>query len=160
MTIITPHFSLEEFSCHDGSPYPSAWVDDRLRPLCETLETIRAALGHSPIVIDSGYRTLAYDQHLYDTHLAAVGNDGMVADPTSSQHPQGTAADIRHSNVPPVPFFNKILELYECDRLPHLGGIGLYPTFVHIDVRKRPGASNASRGHLAIWGGRRPSNIL
>lgn len=39
------HFPSEEFACHDGTPYPSEWVDDRLAQLKSTLEIIRAGIS-------------------------------------------------------------------------------------------------------------------
>lgn len=161
---VTQHFSVGEFDCHDGMPYPvgaidesgKTWLESRLKPLCDTLEAIRSAGGNVPIAIDSGYRTPAYDQKLYDVSP----HDGTVAPPTSSQHPQGRAADIRHPTLRPLALFSLILGLYQDGQLPMLGGLGLYPTFVHVDVRKRPGTvGGANDGHLAIWGGKRPSNI-
>lgn len=161
---VTQHFSVDEFACRDGSAYPveltdagdgRTWFEARLVPLCQMLEVIRAAAGGTSIAIDSGYRTLAYDQRLYDTHLAAAGDDGLVAPPSSSEHPRGRAADIRHGSLSASQLFNLIMSLYEAGRLPQLGGIGLYPSFVHVDVRPR---SNSGK-HLAIWGGARPSNV-
>lgn len=166
MTPVTPHFSVEEFACHDGTPYPPDHVDTCLRPLCDTLEVIREEAGGDSMFVDSGFRTVAYDRRLYDAHIAALKaqgmpDDHMVAEPTSSQHPEGTAADMKHSKLRPLALFNLILRLFAEGKLPQLGGVGLYPTFVHIDVRKRPGSSGgASDGHLAIWGGSRPSNIV
>lgn len=172
---VTSHFSVEEFLCHDGTPYPidnvedgsgvptgwvgavdSSWLQTRLTPLCLTLEAIRAAAGGGAITIDSGYRDEAYDQKIYEAHVAAVGDDGQVAPASTSIHPKGGAADIIHATMKPVALFNLIMKLYESGALPYLGGIGLYPSFVHVDVRKR--SSNGT--HLAIWGGSRPSNVV
>lgn len=164
---ITEHFSLEEFACHDGTPYPVDQVDDedpqgrtwretRLMPLCETLEAIRAAAGGDPLIIDSGYRTLEYDERLYEADRGA----GNVAPPQGSQHPKGRAADIRHPTLSPVGLRNLIGRLYADGQLPHLGGLGLYPTFVHADIAPRAGSSGgANDGHLRQWGGTRLSNI-
>jgi hypothetical protein len=168
---VTAHFDVEEFACRSGDPYPVSehdadtgdgrtWLETRLRPLCETLEMIRASAGGGTLTIDSGYRTLAYDDRLYRAHVAAVGDDGDVAPASRSQHPQGRAADITHVRLSPLALFRLILSLYEAGRLPHLGGVGLYPSFVHVDVRPRAGSKGgAFDGHLAIWGGSRPSNI-
>jgi uncharacterized protein YcbK (DUF882 family) len=158
---VTEHFDSDEFKCHEGTPYPldqadedapggGTWLETRLRPLCETLETIRAQVGR-PVTIDSGFRTVAYDQRLYDRSA----HDGLVATPQGSQHPKGRAADIKVANVAPALLHRIILDLYKAGRLPHLGGIGLYPNFVHVDVRPR-GPGN----HLAQWGGERDSNIV
>lgn len=45
---VTAHFTAEEFgqpARHGGTraPYPSRWIAGRLRPLCATLEVLRAA---------------------------------------------------------------------------------------------------------------------
>lgn len=147
--IITPHFRVEEFACKDGTPYPAEWVQSRLLPLCETLEVIREAVG-KPIRVDSGYRTLAYDQRLYDADQGA----GNVALPQGSQHPKGRAVDIRCGSLRSVQLRDLIAELFIGGKLPRLGGLGLYPTFVHVDIRDR-----GPRNHLAQWGGTRYSNI-
>lgn len=145
---VTRHFSVGEFACRDGSAYPVAeldedgrtWLETRLLPLCETLEAIREAAGATPLTVNSGYRSPAYNAKL----------SGSAKD---SQHPKGRAADIVHRTMRPLALFSLILALYEDGKLPHLGGVGLYPNFVHVDVRPRVG------GHLAVWGGKRPSNI-
>jgi hypothetical protein len=164
---VTAHFNIEEFACHDGTPYPISqsddedslgrpWITTRLTPLCNTLEVIRDAAGGESITVDSGYRTLAYDEKIYE----ASAKDGSVAPASASQHPKGRAADIVHASKGPVEMFNLILQLYADGKLPQLGGVGLYPNFVHVDVRRRPGSTGgANDGHLAIWGGTRPSNV-
>lgn len=136
---VTEHFTVEEFACHDGAIYPLEWIAPRLLPLCETLEVVRDAADGDPVHIDSGYRTPAYNERI-----------GGAA---HSQHMAGRAADIKHPKLSPAAMFNLVLRLYKDGMLPNLGGVGLYPTFVHLDVRPRIG------GHLAIWGGDRPSNI-
>ena len=155
---VTEHFTIDEFACRDGTPYPlngteddpGDWFLERLTPLCESLEVIRTAAGGAPIIIDSGYRTLAYDQRLYD----ASAHDGLVATPQGSQHPKGRAADIRHGWLPPAELHRLIGVLLAVGELPRVGGVGLYPRFVHIDVRPRPPS-----GHVAQWGGARLSNV-
>lgn len=162
---ITPHFPLDKFACHDGTPYPPEWIDSRLKPLCDMLEVIRFEAGGESIIIDDGFRTLEYDERLHAKHIAALKaqglpDDHLVAEASSSQHPKGTAADIRHASMSALALFNLILKLFECGKLSQLGGVGLYPNFVHVDIRPRPGANGPTTGHLAIWGARRPSNAL
>ena len=139
MTSITPHFSLEEFSCHDGTPYPEEWRDDRLVDLAGMLEAIRVAAG-VPITILSGYRTPSYDKRLYD----ASPKDGSKAPPDKSQHPQGRAADICAEGWSPQRLHDLIIQQWRAGKLPKLGGVGLYPGFVHVDTRPWI-------GHLAQW---------
>ena len=159
--LVTPHFSEEEFACHDGTPYPLTAIDDevpggllwretRLVPLCETLEIIRDATGGAPLHVDSGYRTLAFDEKLYE----ASRGSGQVAPASRSQHPKGRAADIVSGAMRPHELFNLVQQLYLDGKLPRLGGVGLYPNFIHVDVRPR-GESK----HFAIWGGSRLSNV-
>jgi uncharacterized protein YcbK (DUF882 family) len=157
---VTQNFDLVEFECRDGSSYPvgelddytadgRTWLETRLRPLCETLEIVRAAAGGGTLHIDSGYRTIAYDEQLYE----ASAKDGMVAPASRSQHPKGRAADVTHATLRPLDLFNLVMQLYGDGKLPRLGGCGLYRNFVHLDIRPR------MNDHLAIWGGTRPSNI-
>ena len=149
-TQITEHFKLKDFACHDGTPYPEEWIQERLVPHCLMLEKIRTRTGNQWIIVDSGFRTIAYDTVIWERSK----KDGTVAPPTSSQHPKGRASDDKHATLLPHEFFNIVLQMYEDGEIPELGGIGLYPTFVHVDTRPKIG------NHLAIWGGSRPDNVL
>jgi uncharacterized protein YcbK (DUF882 family) len=141
-TLITPHFSVEEFDCHDGdnTPYPSEWIDERLHPLCTVLEAVRAEIGNRPIHILSGYRTLA--------HNTAVGGAKQ------SQHLLGRAADIQAEGIAPSEVHAVILRLFDAGTI-EIGGLGLYPGWVHIDLRPRP-----ADGHLARWTGTKDGDEL
>jgi uncharacterized protein YcbK (DUF882 family) len=132
--MITPHFSASEFACRDGTPYPPGWIETRLRPLCETLEVVRAAVG-GPIEILSGYRTEAYNRKIGGARL--------------SQHVQGRAADIRMGRASRI--HEVVLDLWREGKLPNLGGLGAYPSFTHLDVRPV--------GKLVRWSGSRLSNV-
>lgn len=138
---ITPHFSIEEFRCHDGTEYPQEWVVDRLTPLCAALEAIRDALGGHPIRILSGYRTPAHNEALRDADGSGTG----VA--KNSQHVVGRAADITVDGLAPSDVHATILQLDEAGSI-QIGGLGLYRGWVHIDVRER-----LADGHLARWTG-------
>ncbi len=156
---VTAHFYVGEFACRSGEAYPidniddevpgGRWWDTRLMPLCQTLEVIRAELGGKDMHIDSGYRTLAYDQMLYDRSA----HDGTVATPRGSQHPKGKAADIVVVSLSPVAVHSATLMLFNAGKLPLLGGLGLYGSFCHVDIRRRV------NNHLAQWSGKRASNI-
>jgi uncharacterized protein YcbK (DUF882 family) len=129
---ITEHFTLEEFACHDGTPYPREWLAARLAPLCYVLESLRTALGDQAMTITSGYRTPAYNR--------------QIGGARASQHVEGRAADIRVAGVGVARLHSTALALHEAGTI-QLGGLGLYPRWVHVDVR--PGA------RLARWGGNR-----
>ena len=84
--------------------------------LVMVLETIRAHFG-AAVTINSGYRTPEYN--------AKVG--GVAR----SQHCYGTAADIVVKGQTPeaVAAFARTL-------MPDWGGVGVYKSFTHIDVRE------------------------
>lgn len=129
---MTPHFSSQEFACRDGAPYPLEWIQDRLRPLCEILEQVRAACGGQPVSVLSGYRTQTYNQ--------------TIGAAPRSQHVEGRAADVAILYSAPESVHAAALALHRGGQV-QLGGLGLYPTFVHLDVR--PGE------RLARWRGSR-----
>lgn len=107
---LSMNFRVKEFACSDGSD--PIFIDSEL---VDVLQKIRAHFGKA-VTITSAYRT--------PTHNKNVGGT------TYSQHLYGKAADIKVSGVTPekvVAYAEKIL--------PDKGGIGIYNTFTHIDVR-------------------------
>ena len=109
---LTPNFKVREFACRDGSdPIFIAPA------LTEVLQAIRSHF-QTPVTVSSGYRTPGYNKKV----------DGAAY----SQHLYGAAADIQVKGVSPaaVAAFAETL-------LPDSGGIGVYPTFVHVDVREQ-----------------------
>ncbi len=144
---ITKNFSRSEFDLEEtsaaeygcaGAEYPAEWLGARLRPLCLVLEEIRDACGGRPVKIISGYRTEAYDRA-----RIAAGRTGISE---HSQHHQGLAADIQVAGVDPGRLRELVLKLHTTGRI-HIGGLGLYPWGVHVDIRQllQPGA------RLALW---------
>lgn len=127
MTLVTANFSLEEFACKDGTVYPGEWVHDRLLPLCLELEKIRT-MFNAPIHINSGFRTEAYNKK--------IGGE------KNSFHKSGMAADIVVAGVDARHVHLEILDAVRHGRL-EIGGLGSYPTFCHVDIRKWD--------HLAYW---------
>ncbi len=122
------YFNLSEFSSpgypkrSDRVPVPPKYVLD-VRIVMTALETIRAALGHKPIRIISGYRTQAYNRQ----------NKGRA---TKSLHLVGKAADMQVKGVRPARVYWVIKDLMDKSAIP-LGGLAAYPTFVHYDIRGR-----------------------
>lgn len=108
---------------------PAAWVETRLTPLCRQLEVLRAKLGGRAVTVISGYRGPEYNRR--------------VGGARASQHLQGRAADIQVEGVAPAEVHRVALGLYELGEL-EIGGLGLYSSFVHLDVRGGP---------LKRWGG-------
>lgn len=110
---VSVHFKVKEFhSKNDRADL--VLIDEQL---VELLENIRKYTG-KPVIINSGYRSAAYN--------ATIKNAAR-----NSQHVQGKAADIRIVGVTPA----KVAQIAECF-LGSSGGIGIYSTFTHVDVRK------------------------
>lgn len=107
---LSANFKVREFACSDGSD-PIFISSD----LVEVLQKIRTHFGKA-VTINSAYRTPAKNK--------------KVGGATYSQHLYGTAADITVKGVAP-----KDVAAYAETLLPARGGIGIYPTFTHVDVR-------------------------
>lgn len=108
---LSKNFKVREFACTDGSD--PIFIDSELVTI---LQKIRANFG-KPVTITSAYRT--------PTKNKACG--GALY----SMHLYGKAADIKISGVTP-----KQIAAYAEKLMPNKGGIGIYSTFTHIDVRK------------------------
>lgn len=108
---VSEHFKLREFKCHDNSR-----VVVLNSELVSVLELARQHFG-KVIKINSGYRTVAYNSMLKNSS-------------PNSQHTHGNAADIVVSGVKPIDVYN-----YFNSNYPDTYGVGIYNTFVHIDVR-------------------------
>ena len=108
---LSTNFTVKEFACKDGSD--SVLVAPRL---VMVLQSIRSHFG-VPVVIHSAYRTPQYNAKV----------DGAE----HSQHCYGTAADIVVKGQTPeaVAAFARTL-------MPDWGGVGVYKSFTHIDVRE------------------------
>ena len=111
-TSVSPHFKVKEFHSRKD-PCDTVIIDPRLIDL---LENIRRLTG-KPVHINSGYRSKEYNATLKN------------ASPRS-QHCNGMAADIWVEGVTP----SRIAEIAEV-YLGASGGIGVYHTFTHVDVR-------------------------
>ena len=122
--LLTAHFKWEEFDCKDGNKVPQAYWGN-LQLLATNLEALRRAVN-KPIQIISGYRSPA--------HNKAVGGA------KSSQHLTASAADLKIEGLTPKQVANMIEALIASGRMTQ-GGLGVYPTWVHYDIR----------GHKARW---------
>lgn len=107
---LSANFRVREFACSDGSD--PIFIDSEL---VTVLQKIRTHFGKA-VTITSAYRT--------PTHNKAVGGT------TYSQHLYGKAADIKVNGVSS----KKVAEHAE-KILQGKGGVGIYDTFTHIDVR-------------------------
>ena len=107
---LSTNFKVKEFACTDGSD--PIFIDS---DLVNILQKIRSHFGKS-VTINSAYRT--------------PGKNKAVGGQAYSQHLYGRAADIKVKGVTP-----KKVAAYAETLLKNKGGIGIYSTFVHIDVR-------------------------
>lgn len=131
--IRSEYFTLEEFTCRDGTAVPMRYVEATARLIDEVLDPIRKRWG-SAIMVISGYRT--------PSHNIAVRGAGK------SQHLLGAAADIAPMIGPVSGLAGLIEAMLAMGELPVLGGLGIYPKWVHVDVRARGGL-----GEIARWRG-------
>lgn len=126
-------------ACKTGEPYPVEWGDRWERLMVKTADPIRRMHG------DVLYTVCVYRSHAYNDHLIAIGR--QVA--KDSQHPKGNAADLQPRLVvgrdTVLELHDMVLRAHAVGQLPFLGGLGLYPTFIHVDTHK------AADGHLRRW---------
>ena len=129
MTLLTPHFTLEEFTDSQTAARrgiantPSAHEHKNLVRTAEVMELVRTILGGHPILVSSGYR----NQWLN----SAVGGS------KHSAHLHGLATDFT------CPGFGGPLDI--CKALePHMRTLGIdqliheFATWVHLGLRDPP----------------------
>ena len=115
---LTENFSKKEFDCRDGSEMPEG-VFKRVLRLSNALQEIRWYIG-LPIRITSSYRSLKYNR--------------IIGSKDTSQHVKGNASDLQVKGMTPFELYNIIEIMIEDGKIPE-GGLGLYNTFVHYDIR-------------------------
>ena len=116
---LTKNFSHAEFQCKSGAQMPDD-VKQNIQKLANSLQVLRDHLG-KPITINSAYRS--------PEHNAKIG--GV----RNSQHVQGKAADIAVQGMTTRQVATEIEKLIASGQMLQ-GAIGIYPTFVHYDIRK------------------------
>lgn len=120
MTKLTQNFSLSEFKCRDGSDVPEDLLPN-IQLLADNLQVLRDHIG-KPIRVISGYRSPPYNR--------------KIGGAKRSQHMVAKAGDIKVSGMTPKEVKEVIVQLIKEGKM-HSGGIGLYTTFTHYDVRGR-----------------------
>jgi uncharacterized protein YcbK (DUF882 family) len=128
---LTANFHISEFACNDAAntPVPKKY-EANVKKVAENLQVLRDYLGEV-IRVNSGYRTVAYNTKL------------QGASP-NSQHLQAKAADIIVGSKTPRQLHAIIEKLIKQGKM-HNGGLGLYKTFVHFDVRATPARWNMTK---------------
>jgi uncharacterized protein YcbK (DUF882 family) len=114
---LTNNFSLEEFECKCGCKMPE-FVKKNVIELADNLQVLRDVVGR--LDPTNGYRC--------KDHNADVG--GSV----NSQHLKGKAADIKSNDINPEDMATIVDDLMKCESFK-LGGVGIYNTFTHVDIR-------------------------
>ena len=117
---LTKNFKLSEFKCRDGNDVPDVYLEN-VNLLARNLQVLRDHIG-KPIRVISGYRTPEYNK--------------KIGGAKKSQHMLAKAADIKISGMQPAEVKSTIVSLIKEGKM-HSGGVGLYTTFTHYDVRGR-----------------------
>ena len=107
---LSANFRVSEFACKDGSD--TVFISPGL---VTVLQKVRDHFAE-PVIITSAYRNDAYNK--------------KVGGADYSQHKYGMAADIYINGVSPA-----TIAAYVETIMPNTGGIGIYSSFVHVDVR-------------------------
>lgn len=115
---LTEHFYLSEFQSKDLAAFPEE-VKQNLLVLAENLEVLRTHLGQ-PIIITSGYRSPDHNE--------------KIGGASESMHLTGKAADIKVAGMSARMLHGQIDMLIKHGKMKE-GGLGLYSTWVHYDVR-------------------------
>lgn len=114
---LTENFSLEEFECKCGCKMPE-FVKKNVIELAENLQVLRDVVGR--LDLTNAYRC--------KSHNADVGGA------TNSQHLVGKAGDVKSEPIKPKEMAQIVDDLMKNERFK-MGGIGIYNTFTHIDIR-------------------------
>lgn len=117
---LTTNFNVVEFACKDGSQVPINFLPN-VQLLAKNLQVLRDYLGE-PVRLNSGYRSPTYN--------AKIGGA------KNSQHLLAKAADITVKSKTPKQLAAIIEKLIEEKKMKQ-GGMGIYPGFVHYDVRDK-----------------------
>jgi len=116
---LTKNFNSEEFDCKDGTKVPEKYLLN-VKEVANNLQALRDYLNVPVAVTGSGYRTPA--------HNKKVGGAKV------SQHLTASGADINAEGYEPRQLA-EVIELLILKGKMKQGGIGVYPNFVHYDIR-------------------------
>jgi uncharacterized protein YcbK (DUF882 family) len=115
---LSTNFSLAEFASADKAA-PSGEVLKNLTELAKNLEVLRKHIGQ-PIRVTSGFRSKEHNK--------------KIGGALNSYHVLGMAADIQVSKMTPEQVA-KAIELLIAEGKIKEGGLGIYRTWVHYDIR-------------------------
>ena len=115
---LSTNFNLDEFASADGTA-PSGEVLKNLTEIAKNLEVLRKQIGQ-PIRVTSGFRSREHNK--------------KIGGATNSFHVLGMASDIQVDKMSPEQVA-KAIELLIAEGKMKEGGLGIYRTWVHYDVR-------------------------
>ena len=116
---LTNNFSKSEFECKCGCEMPDNVLAE-ITKLAGNLQVIRDFI-RKPMALTNAYRCAEHNKE-----VGGVSN---------SQHVLGKASDIQVKGMSPKLVFDTLSILIEHGHISE-GGLGLYNTFVHYDIRK------------------------
>lgn len=125
MSQVNEYFKREEFACKCGCGFDSVDVE-----LLKVLTLVRQKF-EQPVIINSACRC--------ESHNKKVG--GAL----NSTHKFGKGADIRVKDVPPPDVYDFLTRTF-----PMSKGLGLYDSWVHVDVRETRARWNHSKYKLKM----------
>ena len=115
---VTKNFNLNEFNSKCGRPMPEN-IKKNVIELIHNLQVIRDEVK-VPISITSGYRSPEHN--------------AKVKGAKDSQHVKGTAVDFKVQGLTPKQVAVIVERLIKEGKIKQ-GGIGIYPSWVHYDIR-------------------------
>ena len=116
---LTKNFNRQEFDCKDGTKVPDEFLPN-VQEVANNLQILRDYLKVPVRVAGSGYRS--------PKHNKKVGGAKF------SQHLTASGADINADGYTPKELAKEIEKLIKEGKMKE-GGIGIYPNFVHYDIR-------------------------
>jgi uncharacterized protein YcbK (DUF882 family) len=115
---ITKNFNLNEFNSKCGRPMPEN-IKKNIIEMIHNLQVIRDEVK-VPISITSGYRSPEHN--------------AKVKGAKDSQHVKGTAVDFKVQGLKPKEVAVIVERLIKEGKIKQ-GGIGIYPSWIHYDIR-------------------------
>ena len=124
---MTKNFSKSEFESKCGCEMPQE-VYVNVVKVANQLQYLREQIGQ-PIRINSAYRSPEHNEKIGGAHKIINGKRVET-----SQHVFGKAADIAVKGMPTEILYQHIEDAISNGEMLQ-GGLGLYDTFVHYDIR-------------------------
>ena len=140
------YFKRHEFACSCGCGFDVMDVE-----LLAVLNDIREHFDKKTFIKNYTNRCKAHNERIrkcvkhgefYGDNCQKCGSPGEQRSSKRSQHVNGMASDVKVHNTDPVKVYK-----YLDSKYPHRYGIGLYDTWVHVDVRLNKARwNNTSKG--------------